>query len=241
MDRLVAHLASRPVPPLSQLPRSAYSHRSKLYQEDVERLVRVDEAIESVRRHHDRGFALERKYQQDHQHKDQDEKEPDCDYERVIELLGPLLEEYLLSWPPPLTTTSTSKSISGSKSRIPKKTATTTPIKSGRAIVGNAGGYGHRKLEKTRRREALGYELVRRFGIELEVEGWKSGSSDLEIEPKEGTGGASSDGMSMSERIRMAAGEFWVHLSLPCAVEYIYQGEGPSKAHIKIGFLGFPS
>lgn len=209
MDRLVAHLVSRPVPPLSQLPRSAYSHRSKLYQEDVERLAKVDEAIEVLCRHYKRDSGLER----DHQHENEKEKDPECDHERVIELLGPLLEEYLLSWSSPLTTTSTSKPISGSNSRIPKKTATTTATStSGRAPVGGAAGYGHRKLEKTRRREALGYELVRRFGIELEVEGWKSGSSDLNLEPGEGTGGASSD--RMSERVRMAEGEFRVTLPL---------------------------
>jgi hypothetical protein len=207
MDRLVAHLASRPVPPLSQLPRSAYSHRSKLYQEDVERLARLDEAIEVLCQYYKRDFELERDHQHVNGNENENEKDPDCDYERVIELLGPLLEEYLLSWSSPPRTTSTPKPISGSNSRIPKKTATTTATTTpGRALVGGAGGYGHRKLEKTRRREALGYELVIRFGVELEVEGWKSGSSGLELQSGGGTGGASSDGMS--ERIRMAAGEF---------------------------------
>lgn len=205
MDRLVTHLASRPVSPLSQLPRSAYSHRSKLYQEDVDRLARVDEAIEVLCRYYKRDSGLERDYGQDRRLENENKKDPECDYERVIELLGPLLEEYLLSWSSPLTTTSTSKSISDSKSRTTGRTATSATSTPGRALA-SAGGYGHRKLEKTRRREALGYELVRRFGVELEVEGWKSGSSDLELEPGEGTGGASSDGMP--ERIRMAAGEF---------------------------------
>jgi len=220
MDRLVAHLASRPVPPLSQLPRSAYSHRSKLYQEDVERLAKVVEAIEVLCRHHDRDSGLERDHEQDRRLENEKEKGPDVEYERVIELLGPLIEEYLLSWSSPLTTTSTSKSISGSKSRTTGTTATTTATSSSAgALVGGAGGYGHRKLEKTRRREALGYELVRRFGVELEVDGWKrmGRTSELELQPEGGTGVASSD--RMPERIRMAAGEFWVLLPLPCAVE----------------------
>jgi hypothetical protein len=210
MDRLVAHLASRLVPPLSQLPRSAYSHRSKLYQEDVERLARLDEAIEVFCRNYERDFGLERDHQHDNGNENENEKDPECDYERVIELLGPLLEEYLLSWSPPPRTTSTSKSISNSNSGKPATTSASTP---GRALA-SAGGYGHRKLEKTRRREALGYELVRRFGVEVEVEGWKLGSSDLELQPQGGTGGASSDRMSMSERVRMAAGEFRVPLPL---------------------------
>ena len=159
-------------------------------------------------RYYKRDFELERDHQHGNGNDNEGEKEedPECDYERVIELLGPLIKEYLLSWSPQPTSTSKPKLISGSKSRTTTTTTTTTATTPGRAIVGSAGGYGHRKLEMTRRREALGYELVRRFGVELEVEGWKLGSSDLELDPEGGTGGASSD--RMSERIRMAAGEF---------------------------------